>query len=196
MADLEPVLPYLDIPLQHTHDEVLRRMRRAERSDSVRRLLEMIRTHLPDAAIRTTMIVGFPGESDEEFAHLETMVSEGWFDHLGVFVYSDEEGTTAYDLPDKVPVEIAEARRDRLMALQQEISRARLAEMVGQTIPVMVDGVSAESELLLVGRAPWQAPEVDGVVYINQGEAAAGEVVPVTVSEGFEYDLVGQISSG
>ncbi|MBF0588543.1 MAG: 30S ribosomal protein S12 methylthiotransferase RimO [Magnetococcales bacterium] len=194
MAVLAPVVPYLDVPLQHTHDEVLRRMKRAERSGSVRKILERIRHHMPEAAIRTTMIVGFPGESDAEFDHLESLVGEGWFDHLGVFTYSDEPGTTAYDLPDKVPVEIAEARRDRLMALQQDLSRERLAKMVGKTIPVMVDGLSPESDLLLVGRTPGQAPEVDGVVYINQGEAAAGEIVPVTVSEAFEYDLMGGVA--
>ncbi|MBF0623567.1 MAG: 30S ribosomal protein S12 methylthiotransferase RimO [Magnetococcales bacterium] len=191
------VVPYLDMPLQHFHTDTLTRMRRAERSTSVQRLLRRVRGVLPDAVLRTTMIVGFPGETDKEFQALYDFVAEAKFDHLGVFIYSDEKGTPAYDLPNKVPAEVAEERMNQLMMLQQGISREKLVRLVGQTIPVLVDRISTESDLLLEGRFAGQAPDVDGVVYINDGsQYPPGSMVQVRITESHEYDLVGTVVSG
>ncbi|MBF0426911.1 MAG: 30S ribosomal protein S12 methylthiotransferase RimO, partial [Magnetococcales bacterium] len=190
----EKVLPYLDMPLQHFHTEVLTRMKRAERAPSVRRLLRRIRGVLPNAVIRTTMMVGFPGETDEEFQALYDFVTEARFDHLGVFIYSHEDGTPACSMPDQVPHALAEERRSRLMALQQSISREKLSRLVGQVLPVLVDHLSPESGTLLQGRYSGQAPEVDGVVYINDGpRIEPGHIVPVRITESHEYDLVGRV---
>ncbi|MBF0138298.1 MAG: 30S ribosomal protein S12 methylthiotransferase RimO [Magnetococcus sp. DMHC-1] len=190
----EKVLPYLDMPLQHFHTGVLTRMKRSERAGSVRRLLRRIRGVLPNAILRTTMIVGFPGETDEEFQALYDFVAEARFDHLGVFTYSNEEGTPASQMSQQVPHLLAQERSARLMALQQSISREKLAKLVGQVLPVMVDHVSPESGLLLQGRYAGQAPEVDGVVYINDGSRIEpGRIVPVKITESHEYDLVGRV---
>ena len=192
MAEENNILPYFDIPLQHSHSDVLKRMKRAEREADVCGLIRRIRSKIPDATIRTTFIVGFPGESQEEYQHLLDFVFESRFDHVGVFTYSDEEGTTAYDLPDKIPLEIAEQRRDQLMAAQQRISQEKLVALVGKTVPVLVEGVSEENEWLLEGRTMGQAPDVDGIVYINDGSPEPGSVVDVEITEAHEYDLVGR----
>ncbi|MBF0370449.1 MAG: 30S ribosomal protein S12 methylthiotransferase RimO [Magnetococcales bacterium] len=196
MAREEKILPYLDIPLQHSHSEVLTRMRRAERSHTVERLVSRIHEHLPEAFIRTTFIVGFPGESEAEFQHLYDFIAQARFDHVGVFTYSDEEGTQAFEMPDKVPEEIAQERRHLLMTLQQEISREKLAARVGQTLPVLVDGISEEFEWLVEGRTQGQALEVDGVVHINDGSPEAGQIVQVQITDSHEYDLVGHVVEG
>ncbi|MBF0175771.1 MAG: 30S ribosomal protein S12 methylthiotransferase RimO [Magnetococcales bacterium] len=192
----EKILPYLDMPLQHFHTHVLTRMKRAERAPSVGRLLRRIRGVLPDAIIRTTMLVGFPGETDEEFQALYNFVAEARFDHLGVFAYSKEEGTPASDMADQVPHLVAEERRAKLMTLQQGISRDKLARLVGQTLPVLVDHVSPGGGVLMQGRYAGQAPDVDGVVYINDGShIKPGSIVPVKITESHEYDLVGRVVS-
>ena len=196
MAAEEKVLPYLDIPLQHSHSAVLTRMKRAEREADIQRLLESIETHLPNAVLRTTFIVGFPGETEAEFQHLYDFVGQGWFDHVGVFTYSDEQGTEAYHHPNKVPEAVAEQRREALMLLQQEISRETLSTYRGKSLPVLVDGVSEQSEWLLEGRTMGQAPEVDGVVYINEGSPQVGSIVEITITETHEYDLVGYSTEG
>lgn len=192
-ADDNPILPYFDIPLQHAHSDTLKRMRRAERAKDVEQLIERIRKRIPDAVIRVTFIVGFPGETEAEFEHLYRFVEQNRFDHVGVFTYSDEIGTTAFDLPDKVLAEVAEERRNQLMELQKNISQEKLARLVGQTIPVLVDGISEEFEYLIEGRSMGQAPDVDGVVYINDGSPQAGELVPVMITESHDYDLVGHV---
>ncbi|MBF0357403.1 MAG: 30S ribosomal protein S12 methylthiotransferase RimO [Magnetococcales bacterium] len=192
MAEENNILPYFDIPLQHSHSEVLKRMKRAEREGDVYKLIQRIRHKIPNAAIRSTFIVGFPGESEEEFQHLYDFVKETRFDHVGVFTYSDEVGTTAYELPEKIPLEIAEERRDRLMAMQQVISQQKLERMIGSTIPVLVEGVSEENEWLLEGRTMGQAPDVDGIVYINDGSPEIGSVVDIEITAAHEYDLVGR----
>lgn len=194
MATEEKVLPYFDIPLQHSHSAVLARMKRVERTEDIRQLLEKIRARLPEATLRTTFIVGFPGESKKEFQHLSHFVGEGWFDHVGVFTYSDEQGTSAYHLPGKVAQKTARKRRKALMRLQQEISRKKLDTQIGHTLPVLVDGVSEESSWLLEGRTMGQAAEVDGIVYINAGMPQPGTIVPVTITEAHEYDLVGHVA--
>ena len=193
MAEEGKILPYLDIPLQHSHSDILKSMKRAEREADLRALLRRIRAHLPDAVLRTTFIVGFPGEGEAAFRHLHDFVAEGLFDHVGVFTYSDEVGTSAHELSGKVPAEVAQERLERLMVLQQEISRKKLARLVGRRLPVIVDGVSEESEWLMLGRTMGQAPEVDGLVYINEGAPEPGGIVTVEITEAHEYDLVGRV---
>ncbi|MBF0444998.1 MAG: 30S ribosomal protein S12 methylthiotransferase RimO, partial [Magnetococcales bacterium] len=195
MSEDNSILPYFDIPLQHSHSAVLKRMKRAEREADVYKLIQRIRNKIPHATIRTTFIVGFPGESEAEFQHLYDFIKETRFDHVGVFTYSDEQGTTAFDLEDKIPADIAQERRDRLMALQQTISQEKLATFIGKTIPVLVEGVSEENEWLLEGRTMGQAPDVDGVVYINDGSPKIGSVVDIEITEAYEYDLVGHLKT-
>ncbi|MBF0622312.1 MAG: 30S ribosomal protein S12 methylthiotransferase RimO [Magnetococcales bacterium] len=195
VAQSERVVPYFDIPLQHSHSDVLKRMKRAERYDDLVKLIQLIRKYMPEAVIRTTFIVGFPGETQEEFDHLYQFVEQTGFDHMGVFTYSDEPGTTAFDMADKVPQEVAEQRMDRLMTLQQGISAQRLAGWVGETVPVLVEGIQEDEQgAMLVGRSWFQAPEVDGQVFITDGEAASGDIVAVTITESLDYDLVGIIA--
>ncbi|MGN7612415.1 30S ribosomal protein S12 methylthiotransferase RimO [Magnetococcales bacterium HHB-1] len=192
-AQSKKVLPYFDIPLQHSHSDILKSMCRSERSEALYRLIERIRQKIPHATLRTTMIVGFPGETEHHFQHLKNFIETIQFDHLGVFVYSDEPQAAAYHLPDKVSQEVAEERQEELMALQQRISQQRLKRFLGKTIPLLVDGVSQESEHLLVGHTQHQAHEIDGITYINRGHAKAGDLVMLRITETYEYDLMGEI---
>jgi ribosomal protein S12 methylthiotransferase len=193
MAECERVVPYVDMPLQHAHADTLRRMRRGGSAESHLALLNRFRDAMPDAALRTTMIVGFPGESEAEFASLLRFVEDARFDHLGVFTYSHEEGTPAYGEIDDVPAALKEERRDRLMALQQRIAFEKNAARLGSTIEVLVEGAHPETEHLLVGRAPTQAPDVDGQILLNDGYADPGSFARVELTETAGYDLVGRI---
>jgi ribosomal protein S12 methylthiotransferase len=193
MARLDRVVEYVDLPLQHAHREVLRRMRRGGSAGAHLRLLERFRRAMPEAALRTTFLVGFPGETEEEFSELLDFVREARFDAAGVFTYSHEEGTPAEALRDDVPRELKEERRDRLMTLQQEISTERNRARLGLRLEVLCEGVCEETEHLLQGRLRGQAPEVDGRVLINEGRAAAGEFVTVEITEAHPYDLVGRV---
>jgi ribosomal protein S12 methylthiotransferase len=188
----EKIAPYIDMPLQHAADPVLERMRRGPRS-TIERGLERLRAARPDAAVRSSFIVGFPGETDADFRALCDFVEAQDFDHVGVFQFSREEGTPSFDMEDQVPPELIRARHHELMSILQARSRQRLARLVGRRLPVLVDGVSSETELLLEGRRAGQAPEVDGVVYINDGRADAGALVEVEITESFDYDVVGHI---
>lgn len=193
MARLDKVVPYLDVPLQHSHPEVLRRMVRPGQVMAVERLMERVREHLPGAVVRTAFIVGFPGETEEEFEHLMSFVRNSRFDHVGVFPYSDEADAASYRLAGKVSGEVARGRMDRLLAMQQGISRERLAEQMGRTISVLIEGSTEDG--LLVGRSRGQAPEVDGVVYVIKGKkdkVRAGDIVRVVVTQSYDYDLVGK----
>ena len=190
----EPKLvKYLDIPMQHGSDAVLKRMNRdvtrAQLIDTVKR----VRATIPGMAVRTTVMVGFPGETDSEFLELRDFVKEMRFDHLGCFAYSQEEGTVAGRMPDQVDEDIKRERLDRVMSLQRSISYDVQQEKVGRVFPVLVTGLSKESDLLFEGRLPIQAPEVDGVVYINDGPAKPGTIQYVEISEAHDYDLVGHI---
>ncbi|HYD47290.1 MAG TPA: 30S ribosomal protein S12 methylthiotransferase RimO [Terriglobales bacterium] len=193
MAELPKVVPYVDMPLQHAHPETLKRMRRGGSSASHLRLLDRFRRAMPDAALRTTLIVGFPGESEEEFEELCGFVDAARFDHLGVFTYSHEEGTGAYGYADDVPEEVKLERHDRLMQLQQEIALERLEDQIGEKVEVLVEGTHPDTDLLLVGRMPTQAIEVDSQVLINDGVARPGTFVQVELTEVAGYDLVGAI---
>ncbi len=181
------VLPYLDLPLQHSHPQILKAMNRPWQADVNEVLLDRLRQQLPDATIRTTLIVGFPGETEAHFAHLEDFVQRQQFDHVGVFAFSPEEGTTAATLPNPVSNNVAQARRDRLMQLQQPIAQRRNQAWVGRVVPVLVeeeDPATGEKR----GRCSRFAPEVDGVVHL-QGPGRVGNLVQARITAAHLYDL-------
>jgi len=194
MAASERFVPYLDIPLQHASRTVLKAMRRGGDANSFMRLVERARASVPDLAIRTTFIVGFPGEGDAEVVELEDFVKSARFDHLGVFTYSWQEENPGADLGDPVAEEVKQERRDRILQAQQEVSLGRHRELVGRTMPAIVCGPLAEMELLTEGRLKRQAPEIDGRLLINDGVAASGSLVEVEITEAHPYDLVGRIA--
>lgn len=190
MARLPRVVHYLDLPIQHVDDEVLRRMRRGYGAVQVRQALAALRAAMPAVAIRSTLLVGHPGETDEAHRRLCEFVSEAEIDHLGAFVFSPEEGTSAATQGDAVPAELAAERRDELMARQRTISRRRLQRLRGQVLEVMIDGVSEESELLLTGRHAGQSPGIDGAVILADASGAPGTLVHARVEGTSDYDLV------
>jgi ribosomal protein S12 methylthiotransferase len=192
MASEEKVVSYVDIPLQHASEAVLKRMKRPTGRGHLLGMVERIRERVPGVAIRTSFIVGFPGETDEEFEELLDFVRDASFDNVGVFTYSDEEGTTAHGLEDSVPAAVKEERRERLMALQSELSAGRNQARVGERLEVLVEGTHPDTDLLLCGRTAGQAPEIDGQVIINDGTAEPGEFVTVEITEAHPYDLVGR----
>ncbi len=193
IARLPRVVKYVDLPLQHAHPAVLRRMRRGGSAESHRALLDRVRGAIPGVAVRSTLIVGFPGETEEEFETLLDFVAEARFEHLGVFTYSHEEGTAAFALGDDVPRAEKEERRRRVMELQQRVVHEHNARWVGRTVEVLVEGAHPETEHLLVGRMPTQAPEVDGQVLLCDGAADPGSLVRVEITEVAGYDLAGRI---
>lgn len=192
MADAPKICRYLDLPLQHAAPDVLKRMKR-KGPYKLSGLIERLRKGVPGLALRTTMMVGFPGETEEEFQFMMDFVRETRFDHLGVFKFSIEDGIKAADYTDQVRQTIKENRRRKLMALQRSISKEKNKEYVGKTVDVLVEGYSPETDLLLTGRTERQAPEIDGQVYITSGMAAPGDIVPVVITESHDYDLVGEI---
>jgi ribosomal protein S12 methylthiotransferase len=191
MAESAQVLPYLDIPLQHADPAVLRRMRRPADVDGVRQTVAKMRQRIPDLVIRTAFIVGFPGETEKEFATLLDFVEGVAFDRVGVFLYSEEDGTEAAALADDVPSEVKEERRERLMAIQQPISLAKNQALIGKVMDVLIEG---QGDGLSVGRSYRDAPEIDGLVLIER-EVPVGEMVQVRVTGALEYDLIGQVVS-
>lgn len=188
MAHHRQVLPYVDLPLQHAHPEVLRRMRRPANMDQVHRAVEQLRAAMPEIAIRTTFLVGYPGETDQEFEALLEFMTEIRFDRVGVFTYSHEEGTPAAELEDDVPPMVKEERRERLMAAQQPISMAKNQALVGEVLDMLVEG---RGEGLSVGRSYRDAPEVDGLV-LTEADLPLGKIVPVRITAALEYDLFGE----
>lgn len=191
LASSPQICPYVDIPLQHAHPAALKRMGRPADVEAVRALLGRLRERIPDVVLRSTFIVGYPGETEEEFAVLRAFLEELALERVGIFPYSCEEGTPAARLPRRVPEEVALARRDELMAMQQGIAQAWGRRQVGRTVDVLVEGVGEEG--VVVGRTRWDAPEVDGLV-LAEGEAAAGEIVPVHITAASAYDLWGEIA--
>lgn len=185
------VLPYLDLPLQHSHPEILRAMNRPWQGQVNDKVIENIKRALPNAVLRTTFIVGFPGETDEHFMHLLQFVERHEFDHVGVFTFSPEEGTKAYNLPNQLPQEIMDRRRDILMQTQQPISLKNNQQEVGKVINVLIEQenpIRAE----LIGRSSRFAPEVDGQIYVR-GEASLGSIVQVKITAADAYDLYGEV---
>jgi ribosomal protein S12 methylthiotransferase len=197
LAEEPKAVKYLDMPLQHASQNVLKRMKRGGNRESLERLIERVRKRVPEIAVRTTFITGFPGETDADFEELMTFVKNVEFDRVGVFTYSDEEGTGAFDLADKVDPKIARQRRTRLMKEQAKISRRKNKARVGATVRVLFEGESKESELLWQGRMETQAPDIDGCVLINDVPEGVvpepGDMVSVLVTEAQEHDLVGSI---
>ena len=187
VAQQPKICHYLDLPLQHAHPETLKRMRRPHDTDQVRRVLADLRKTVPDIALRTSLIVGYPGETEEEFSALLAFMEETAFDKVGVFLYSREAGTAAYDLPNQVPQGLKEERYHRLMAAQQSISLKRNQAQVNRILDVLVEGVG---EGLSLGRSYRDAPEIDGLV-IFKGEAPVGKFASVHITGAEEYDLTG-----
>ncbi|MCB9706018.1 MAG: 30S ribosomal protein S12 methylthiotransferase RimO [Myxococcales bacterium] len=190
LADHPKVASYLDVPLQHVDTEVLRRMRRGYTEKVVRNMVERLRARSKYIFLRTTLLVGHPGESEEAFRCLYDFVEEGEIDHLGVFPWSREEGTLSAILPGRIPAEVAEERRLALLELQEEIRLRKHEAMLGKVVPVMIDGVSDESELLLEGRHEGQAPGIDGKVILTDGAAKPGEIVEARITQAEVHDLV------
>ena len=196
VAETPKVAKYFDIPLQHASRSVLKAMRRGSSGKHFLKMLEKIRTAIPDAALRTSLIVGFPGETEEDFQDLMNFVTEAEFDHLGVFLYSNEETCGSYHYPGQVPAAMARRRRKKLMTAQRRISRRKMREKVGKLLPVLVEGRSEETEWLFRGRLETQAPGIDGQVYINDfagPEPGAGQFRWATVTQSGDYDLVARL---
>ena len=193
MAESEKVCRYIDLPLQHASDAVLKRMKWPGTRASYERLLERIRARVPGVALRTTCIVGFPGESDAEFNELQSFVQATRFDHLGVFTYSDEVGTSAHASPDDVPAPTKRQRQSRLMRLQKRVVARDQKKRVGQRVRLLVDGPSPEHELVIRGRLEGQAPDIDAVVYLTDCDPAAltpGTFIHAEIVGAREYDLI------
>jgi ribosomal protein S12 methylthiotransferase len=196
IASEPKVVKYVDVPLQHISDPMLKRMRRGHSSRVTRALVDALRARIDDVVLRTTFIVGHPGETDAEFEELAEFVAESKFDRAGAFTYSIEPGTVSAMLPNRVPADVAETRQQRLMEIQRQISRARHETMVGRELDVLVEGVSSESEYLLEGRWYGQAPGIDGVTYLADGQAAPGSLVRVRVTQASDYDLAATLDLG
>jgi ribosomal protein S12 methylthiotransferase len=196
MAARERLVKYIDMPLQHASARVLKRMKRGASGDIFLKLIERIRRTIPGVAIRTSFIAGFPGETDADFEELCEFVKAARFDNLGVFAYSDEDTSASYTLDGKVDGRTIHNRKRRLMAVQRKIARSRNRLLMGAEMPVLVEGTSRETDLLWQGRLAVQAPEIDGLVLINDfegGEPRAGQIRPVRITESHDYDLVGTL---
>lgn len=197
IAETPKAVKYLDMPLQHASRNVLKLMKRGGTRESLEKLIARVREKVPGIAIRTTFITGFPGETEEDFEELVKFIQNCRFENVGVFTYSDEEGTPAYDLPDKVDPKIAEKRKKRLMKEQAKISKQLNTAKVGNTYRVLFEGLSQESDLLFQGRLEGQAEEIDGYILINDMPEnfapVIGNIYDVRITEAHEYDLVGEI---
>ncbi|MCI7681724.1 MAG: 30S ribosomal protein S12 methylthiotransferase RimO [Fusobacterium necrophorum] len=193
MKTEEKICKYFDIPIQHISSNVLRRMGRAITGEQTKELLYKIRREIPDAVFRTSLIVGFPGETEEEFEELKSFVEEFQFDYIGVFQYSREEDTVAYAMEAQVPEEIKARRQAELINLQNEIAEAKNRKLLGREVEVLIDGISSESEYMLEGRLKTQALDIDGKVLTSEGTAQVGEIVHLVLEQNFEYDFIGRI---
>ncbi|MEA2038767.1 MAG: 30S ribosomal protein S12 methylthiotransferase RimO [Thermodesulfobacteriota bacterium] len=194
MESEEAICPYLDVPLQHVNEKILRLMQRGPGGEAPLDLVDRIRSGRRRISIRTTLMVGFPGETEEIFGELRDFVKMAELDHLGVFVFSREKGAPAARLKQTVESEVAEQRLDEIMVLQEGILRKANQRIVGRVVPVLIEGLSPETDLLLKGRTATMAPEVDGQVLINEGNGVAGEIMPVLINEAHSYDLIGEIT--
>jgi ribosomal protein S12 methylthiotransferase len=196
IAEHESLVKYIDMPLQHASGPLLKRMKRGANADIFLKLIERIRATIPNVAIRTSMIVGFPGETESDFEALCQFVQAAKFDRLGVFSYSDEETSQSFHLDAKVDKRTIYNRKRSLMALQRKISAARNRQLIGREFQVLVEGPSQETELLWEARLPSQAPEIDGVCYVNDfgpGEPRSGEMRTLRITEAHDYDLIGEL---
>jgi ribosomal protein S12 methylthiotransferase len=186
------VCKYIDMPLQHSEDAILKRMRRPGRQRDIRELVSKIRGQVPDAAIRTSLIVGFPGETEADFANLCEFVKEIKFDRLGVFTYSNEDDTPAARLPDHVDEETKEKRANIIMEIQRQIAAERNSRFVGQVLPVLIERYEGRNDIF-VGRTEYDAPEIDGEVFVAGYKGELGKIVNVKITHSYEYDLAGEV---
>lgn len=194
IAAQDKICNYLDIPIQHASDKILRRMARRTRQSEIRETIKKLRDKIPDIVLRTTFITGFPGEDESDFADLVDFVSEMEFDRLGVFTYSEEEGTPAAAFEDQIDEDIKVYRRDEIMLLQQDISKNKLSKMVGKTLKVVIEGKLTDEDVY-VGRTYMDIPDVDGCIFINSDfNHISGDFVEVLVTDSSEYDLIGEIA--
>ncbi len=194
MASEEKICNYLDIPLQHVDDTILAMMNRRVDQAAIRDLLARLRTRIPGVTLRTSFIVGFPGETEAQFEAVLEFINEGHFERVGVFRYSREEGTAAAALENQIPERVKKSRYQKLMKAQKRVSFRKNRELVGRIEPVLVEGYSEETDLLLRGRSIRQAPDVDGQVYITAGQANIGDVVSLRITDSSDYDLIGEIA--
>ena len=193
MKTEEKICNYFDIPIQHVSDSMLQGMKRAISGNDSKELLRRIRREIPDAVFRTSIIVGFPGETEEDFLELKEFIEEFKFDYIGVFKYSREEDTVAFDMENQVDEDVKHKRWIELSNLQAEIAETKNRSFLGKEVEVMIDGISDESEYMLEGRTRGQALEIDGKVLTNDGTAKPGEIVKVKIEQNFNYDLLGPI---
>jgi ribosomal protein S12 methylthiotransferase len=200
IAKHDNICKYLDVPLQHASPDVLKRMKRGAGADIFRKTLDKVRAAVPGIALRTSFIVGFPGESESDYEVLEQFINDAKFDWLGVFNYSDEEGSKAHALDAKLPKRTIEARKRKLMKLQQKISKRAKQQWIGRELVVLAEGESEETPMLWEGRTEFHAPEIDGKVYINDfGELEnleAGKFYRAEITDAHDYDLVARIVAG
>lgn len=192
-ANEEKIVKYLDIPIQHASNNILSKMKRNITKEQIIEILEKIRNRIPSIALRTSLIVGFPQETEKDFEILCDFVKKQQFDHLGCFTYSREEGTAASKLDGQIPETIKIKRFKHIMKIQKQISKSKLKKFVGKTVPVLVERINQETKLLYEGRLPTQAPQVDGIVYINQGKVTLGSINNVKITQTYDYDLLGHI---
>lgn len=193
IRDEPKVCKYLDIPLQHISDAVLKKMNRRSTEAEQRLLIQKLRSEIPGIALRTSLIVGFPGETDEDFKKLSQFVESVQFDRLGVFCYSREEGTPAADMPEQITERVKRERYKKLMRTQARVSFRHNRALIATTTDVLIEGYSDETDLLLKGRTSRQAPDIDGQVYITAGNANIGDIVKLKITDSSDYDLIGEI---
>jgi ribosomal protein S12 methylthiotransferase len=192
IASNPKICKYIDMPLQHSEDSILKRMRRPGRQKDTRELVRKIRDRIPNVALRTSLIVGFPGETEEDFENLKQFVQEMQFDRLGVFSYSKEEDTPASRLPNQVPDEVKEYRQNTIMEIQREISNLRGGNRIGQEIDVLIERYDGRSDVY-IGRSQYDAPEIDGEVFVSNARLNIGEMARVRVTHSYEFDLSGEV---
>lgn len=194
VAKERKILPYFDMPIQHCSNTVLKRMGRRHSKEELYRLIRRLRERIPEVTLRTTLITGFPGETEEEFQEMYDFVKEVRFDRLGVFTYSQEEDTPAAVMNDQIPQEIKEERRDRLMELQREISMERSQNLVGREMEVLIEGRIPEEDNVYTGRTYRDAPEIDGFIFVTaERELRSGDMIHCLVTGAYEYDLIGEM---
>ncbi len=193
IARLPKICKYFELPLQHINDEILQNMNRKVTKKRIEQILSEIRQKIPNAVIRTTFIVGYPNESKENFAELREFIQQQKFERLGVFTYSKEEDTPAFSQNNQIDEETSENRKDELMSIQQNISQNFLESLVGTKIKVIIDRISDEDDFAFEARTYFDAPEIDGIVFITDGEAKVGDIAEVKIIDAWEYDLIGKL---
>ena len=191
--DLKKVVKYIDMPLQHSEDHLLKAMQRPGRQKHIRQLIEKIRCEVPDVVFRSSFIVGFPGETQEDFDALKQFVREIGFDHIGVFTYSPEETAPSSTFADQVDAMTKERRASELMEVAREVASARMERYIGQVVPVLIERIDDDVEGQFVGRMPYDAKEIDGVVYVKGQGIVIGSILPVQISHSLDFDLVGEV---